>query len=124
MKRSPFAFLAAFFALALITVVLGLWQVDWKVEAVPLWFWGIPVLAGIFGVLSGRLMKRATPQRPLRERTLLIGAGWGLPTATMVLGTSLVNEPVTPVRLTLQVLLWALMSLGYGRIMAGLRRPV
>ncbi|MPY67799.1 hypothetical protein F8S09_14095 [Deinococcus sp. SDU3-2] len=123
MKRSPLAFLAAFFALALITVVLGLWQVDWKVEALPLWFWGVAVLAGALGVLGGWLTGQATPEKPLSDRTLLLAAGWGLPTATMMTGGNLVDEAVTPLAVFLLIALWAVMSLGYGRLMAGQQRP-
>ena len=89
----------------------------------PLWFWGVAPLAGAFGVLGGWLQGQAKPERPLRERTLLLGTGWGLPTTTMMAGVNLVDKAVTPTSVILLTLVWALMSLGYGRLMAGQQRP-
>lgn len=105
----------AFLALALVTLLLGLWEVGWSVAALPDWFWGAVVLVGLLMVFGGWLTAQARSQPSFWRRAALFGAGWGLPVSGLLVALNTLEGDFVP---GIQGTLYAAMSLIYGAVIA------
>lgn len=110
----------AFLALALVTLLLGLWEVGWRVAALPDWFWGAVVLMGLLMVFGNWLTAQARSQPSFWWRAALFGAGWGLPVSSLLAALNTLEGDFVP---GLHFTLWTALSLVYGVVTARRQPP-